>query len=839
MRNRDSRTGTESKSFIRLPAETLKALLYFAILLFLCSDVRSNQEAAQRQRQALKDLSTSFSMMSVAAHPDDEDAEALTMMRIKWGVRASIIVSNYGEGGQNATGPELYEDLGALRHHELRAAAQGYGVSRVLSMGFFDFGFSKTAEETFRFWGGKQEVVDRLVAAIRRERPMVIITNHTVDPGRNSQNQENQEHGNHRAVAIALQDAFRLAGRPDYRPDLGAAWKALRLFQTQQEPKGAAVVLHVGEVEPLTGKTYYEIARSAFLQHASQGPWSVPYIRPRERYYKLWDSASQETLSGADNFFSGLEQPFLPEIGMNLRIIQKRFQNLSEAHVLPDAKAALRQIHQDLKELARLQRGIPPQLSKEKREKIRASIEEVAGRLQAAKGGTAALRITWDLTPVSEEAASKVKTGADVDKLLHSRPVNEAVVGDWAVFRLGVASPLALRLDRAEAKWPKGWTEARVIEGPSIGSVWTQYGVVRLSGDTESTEPFRLFYKKDRLPQISWHLNFADGPIEIPFEWSTSPKIFPRLEMSVSPDHWLVWQEMKTMATMRLTNHTLETLEGTLTSSSTAAQDARVQVAPNRTQTFHLPLAFRRESAVNEAIRFEGADGTRASAEVREKPGNLQLGPTGKVGLLRHADSSTEEALKNLGVAYQIITRGELLSGNLSQYKTILVDHRAYVLIPELVENNERLLDYARNGGNLVVFHQRAGEFNTESGFPQLAPYPLHVSSKRVTVEEAPVRILLPDHALLRKPNVIAPPDFEGWVQERGLYFPDKWDSRYQALLSTNDPGEEPLNGGLLAASVGKGTYVYTSYVWYRQWKELNNGAFRMLANLVRFGNRE
>jgi hypothetical protein len=213
----------------------------------------------------------------------------------------------------------------------------------------------------------------------------------------------------------------------------------------------------------------------------------------------------------------------------------------------------------------------------------------------------------------------------------------------------------------------------------------------------------------------------------------------------------------------------------------------------------------------------------------------VEIGSIKMAGLIRHNDPSTEEALKNLGVSYKVISREELMSGDLSQYQTILVDHRGYVLIPELVENNERLLDFARNGGNLVVFYQRAGEFNPEAGYPQLAPYPLHLSSRRISVEETPLRILLPNHPLLQWPNRIDSSDFEGWVQERGLYYPDHWDSRYQALLSSNDPGEPPLDGGLVAAGIGKGTYVYTSYVWYRQWKELNNGAFRMLANLLNF----
>jgi hypothetical protein len=201
--------------------------------------------------------------------------------------------------------------------------------------------------------------------------------------------------------------------------------------------------------------------------------------------------------------------------------------------------------------------------------------------------------------------------------------------------------------------------------------------------------------------------------------------------------------------------------------------------------------------------------------------------------LIRHSDATTEEALQNLGLQYRVLGPEDLQSGDLSQFDAILVDHRAYVLIPWLVENNDKLLTYARNGGHLIVFYQRAGEFNTEAGYPALAPYPLHLSSRRISVEEAPVKILIPDHPLLRRPNEIEPVDFENWVQERGLYYPDKWDSRYAALLSSNDPGEEPLNGGLLVASTGKGTYIYTSYVWYRQWKELHDGAFQMLANML------
>ncbi|MBI2822551.1 MAG: PIG-L family deacetylase [Acidobacteria bacterium] len=800
------------------------ALLTLAAFLSPAPSAAPARAVAAQQRQTLKDLSTAFSLMSVAAHPDDEDAEALTLMRMKWGVRASIVVSNYGEGGQNAIGPELYEDLGAVRTHELRAAADHYGVPRILSLGFVDFGFSKTAEETFRFWGGQDEVVRRLVAAIRKDRPLVIITNHSVDQG----------HGNHRAVAIALKEAFHLSEQADYHPDLGPPWKALRLFQTQQKPDGAAVILNVGEVEPFSGQTYAEIARNGYLQHASQGPHPVPYIVPRVRYYRLWDSAAGENLSGADNFFSGLAHPYMREIRVNLNVIHKHYATLSAAHLLPDSGEALRQIEQDLKTLGRMRGGLASQFSREKREHLQASIDDLANQLANAKAGVAGLRVTWDLVGVSEAAAKRIETTADIDNLLRSRPVNEAVAGDYALFRIGVATPLDLKFQSASRQWPEGWSEVRTLDGTSARGIWTQYGIVSLSRQAGVTEPFRQYYTAENLPRITWNVKYLAGALQVPFEWSTNPRVFPRAQMVVSPDRWLAWKDQEIAATVRLTNHSAETLRGKLIASSGAQMD--IEVAPRRTRTLQLAVLLRRGRAVNEALQFEGEDGARAAAEILVRPGELQIASSvGEVGLVRHSDASTEEALRNLGVPYQVIGQDELLTGDLTRYQTILVDHRSYVLVPELVENNDRLMDFARNGGTLVVFYQRAAEFNVAAGYPQLTPYPLRVSSMRVSVEEAPVRFLVPDHPLLRQPNEVGPAEFAGWVQERGLYYPDQWDTRYQALLSCNDPGEQPLDGGLLVAPVGKGAYIYTTYVWYRQWKELSNGAFRMLANLLSY----
>ncbi len=198
------------------------------------------------------------------------------------------------------------------------------------------------------------------------------------------------------------------------------------------------------------------------------------------------------------------------------------------------------------------------------------------------------------------------------------------------------------------------------------------------------------------------------------------------------------------------------------------------------------------------------------------------------VGYVKSYDDTLEWALKQLNVKSKALEPDDVRFGDLSVYDTIILDIRAYLVRQDLVESNQRFLDYVNNGGNLIVMYNKTFEWK-----PEFAPYKLIVSRDRVTVEEAPIIILAPDHPLFSFPNKITSQDWDGWVQERGLYFPSEWSPEYKELLSCNDPGETPLLGGYLVAQYGKGTYIYTSYVWYRQLQELNPGAFRNFANMI------
>jgi len=212
-----------------------------------------------------------------------------------------------------------------------------------------------------------------------------------------------------------------------------------------------------------------------------------------------------------------------------------------------------------------------------------------------------------------------------------------------------------------------------------------------------------------------------------------------------------------------------------------------------------------------------------------------------KVGYLPSSHQTLKRSLAALGVDAKKLTVDEIAKSDLSAYNTIIIDNRGYQAHPDLIPVNDRLLKFVGDGGTLLVFYHRTGEWNPDPnrGRPQLAPYPITIGDDRVTDEDAPVLFLQPRHPLLNFPNRITQKDFANWIQERGLYFPREWDPQYTAVLSTNDKGEPPLKGGLLVASYGRGNYIYTSYVWYRQLRAGLPGGYRMFANLISYGRKK
>jgi hypothetical protein len=207
---------------------------------------------------------------------------------------------------------------------------------------------------------------------------------------------------------------------------------------------------------------------------------------------------------------------------------------------------------------------------------------------------------------------------------------------------------------------------------------------------------------------------------------------------------------------------------------------------------------------------------------------NVDTAPGLNVGYVMGAGDAVPSAIEQLGIGVSLLSAEDLASADLGQYDTIVVGVRAYELRPDLVANQQRLVDYVQEGGTLIVQYQTVA-----SNSATFAPYRAQLSNDRVVDETAPVTVLEPGHAIFRWPNLITEKDFGGWIQERGLYFLDQWDERFTPLLESHDPGEPPRRGGMVAATFGKGTYVYTGYAWFRQLPAGVPGAFRIFANLI------
>jgi len=215
-----------------------------------------------------------------------------------------------------------------------------------------------------------------------------------------------------------------------------------------------------------------------------------------------------------------------------------------------------------------------------------------------------------------------------------------------------------------------------------------------------------------------------------------------------------------------------------------------------------------------------------------------RVNPNVRVGYIRGFDFSLPNALAALEVESKELSVDGVRTADLSKYTSIIVDNRVYESQPDLIAANQKLLDYANAGGTLIVFYHKSNEWNPDPrrNRPQLSPYKLILGDERITDENAPVTFIEPEHPLLNFPNKLGQDDFKDWIQERGLYYPREWDPQIRALLQSNDPGEAPLKGGLLVADYGRGHYIYSSMVWYRQLRAGVPGAYRMLANMISCG---
>ncbi|HVS80236.1 MAG TPA: PIG-L family deacetylase [Pyrinomonadaceae bacterium] len=799
---------------------------------------KQSQEDRIALYQALLDLTNPWTVMCIAAHPDDEDGTSLIVMRRKYGAHTVSLFSTFGEGGQNAIGPELYEELGAIRARETMAAAEIQG-SEPYFLGLKDFGYSKSADEAFKFWG-HDEALRRMVLQIRKLRPDVIITNHSAT---------NNDHGHHQATARLELEAFDAAADPNrFREQLKegvTVWQVQRLFVrvrgNQNQTDNAGITVDPNEVDPIRGTTFAEQALSALQKHATQGPWPKTVAQVAARFanssegrlplvrYRLAREAPNvpRLPSEAQTFLAGLQ--VRPPISTWLDALKIDGRPLYDFLNQPD------RLFDQLVTVNREPKILPEDIqSGQKWNLIKTHLNQAV----ALAGGIEITLSSAKATPNSTHAISITFRNTGTHQVI----VNRLKEGEPLKLSPGSSSSL-----RTYVRIPSAWAinlplSQHLYDGFSSGLIVREYFRVTI-GDHPS---FVLSpaIELDVAPSLEFS---AISPSPIVRTPADTKRVVDRSPVCGFRD--LDYR-------VRLTSNQDSSFSGQLINGTGIGRPASfhsVTIAAHDSVDLTISVpGCALETASNKtngpqpaSISFDVSATRTAKPLTRlEVPivwAEAHVAPNANVGYIRGFDYSLPNALNALGVESKELTVDEVKTADLQKYTSIIVDNRVYESQPSLIAANQRLLDYAKDGGTLIVFYHKSNEWNPDERRkrPQLAPYKLILGDERITDETAPITFIEPAHSLLNFPNKINQEDFANWIQERGLYYPKDWDPQYHALLQSNDPGESPLKGGLLVADYGRGHYIYTSMVWYRELRAGVPGAYRMLANMISYGQAE
>ena len=823
------------------------------LLLLLCSCVRAQLPARPTSGELHADiqkLGVLGSALYLAAHPDDENTRLIAYLANVEQVETAYLSLTRGDGGQNLIAPDIRELLGLTRTQELLAARRTDGGTQFFSRAN-DFGFSKHPDETFTIWD-KDQVLADAVWVIRQWRPDVIVLR--FDP-----RAPGTTHGHHTASAMIGTEAFDLAGDPTAFPeqlDYVDPWQPRRIYWNAYTWRGVPdhmdtskiIRLDANVYLPKLGESIGEIAARSRSQHRSQGFGSSG--RRGEQIEQL------ELLAGDDNDaegdpFAGIDRswnrvPGAAAIGPAIKSIAAAFDFDDPSASVPallelrDRISALPEGFWRSKKLGDLDDIIAGSLGLYLAASTDDPITTAGSTLEIAVEATNRSSVPVRLVDYFIEGISMTRATVG-EPLERGRPFERA---DTVLVLPGQATSTPYWLRDA---WKLGMYTVAEQE---------------LRGRGESADPLVANFNLSvagrpityRRPVRYAHTDPVRGEQVQPLE--VMPPVFAELGersylfTSTEP------QEIRIRVTAARA-----ALSGTVelcTPEGWAVQPARTDFTLERKGqeeyfTFRLtPPAGQARGQIVPLVRLAGEeDGyTRRLARIEHDHLPTQLAdldasaPVAKldlrtaghrIGYLPGAGDAIPEALRSVGYDVTVLEDAELSNGDLSGYDAIVVGIRAYNVLDRMPNYQPRLLQYVADGGTLVVQYNTSHRLKIPQ--TEVGPYPLQLSRDRTTVEEAEVRILAPEHPVLNYPNKITEEDFTGWVQERGLYFPNNWSDEYTPILSSNDPGEKPHDGGLLVAEYGRGHYVYTGYSFFRELPAGVPGAYRLFVNLVSLGS--
>lgn len=826
------------KQFLRIPF-----FLFFYLSCTSLSNAQYKQEYSSSDiLHELQKLQNTARVLYVAAHPDDENTRLISYLANGKKFETAYLSLTRGDGGQNVIGPELSEALGLIRTQELLTARRTDGGNQFFTRAN-DFGYSKHPDETFNKWD-KQAVLSDVVWVIRNFQPDVIITRFNETPG--------TTHGHHTASAILAREAFTKAADPKAFPEqlqYVSPWKTQKLYwntsswffnSSKEFSEDKYSTVNVGEYNPVLGSSYTEIAAKSRSQHKSQAFGSSGQRGQEIEYLEQWEGSPQNS-----DLFEGIatgwsEYKNGDQITSLVSKAIKNFIPLQPSRTIPEL-IQLKNLLQNLPEGA---------VKRNKLEQVDQLILQCSGFYHllyssnnyASPGDSLLVNLEIvNRSDVNLKLENIEIPQVSFQKNYSSQLLNDAVLNDKINIKVNsdhlYSNPYwlneqsvnglykvddQLKIGQAENK-PSIFAKLTVsIDGEKIE---VNSPLVHKSNDRIKGEIIQPFYI---LPEAS--ISFSDE-VFIFTEKNQTKEIgisVKALNDNISgslvieiPAGWEIINKKKMQFTALSKDQT---------------RNFNVQVkSGGKTGNFSIQASILLDegNSINKKVQKIAYDHIPDQVIIREAKSNLVLADVkikgGLIGYIEGAGDAVDEALKTMGYEVENIDIAKASVTELGKYDAIVAGIRAYNTNEALQNNYSKVLEYTKAGGTYVV------QYNTSYSLPdkEFWPYPMSISRNRITVEEAEIEFLEPEHQVLNYPNKITSADFEGWVQERGLYFPDNWDAQYQAILSGADPGDNTYKGALLVANYGNGKFVYTGISFFRELPAGVSGAFRLFANLV------
>ena len=831
----------------------------------------AQRNGAAELGELVRGLGVNTRVLMIGAHPDDEDTQLLTWLARGRHVETAYLALTRGDGGQNLIGNELGEALGAIRTEELLAARRIDGAHQYFTRAY-DFGFSKSAEETYAHWP-KDSILRDVVSVVRDFKPHVIIAVFSGTP--------RDGHGHHQVSGLLAREAFDLAGDSVRMPASVThgrlPWTPLKFYRSARFGGESTYRFDVGEYSPLRGESYAEIAADSRSQHKSQAQGTL------RRKGVVMDGVRLEA-SRVSTVAAGMTENSLFD-GIDTTWARVAGEAASSRAVVDSIPAAI----------AAIQRAYDPFAP----ERLLAPLGRLRHLTAEVRGGGS--DVAESITVLAERAQRAIliasQVGIDVTVDHEAWASEEPVLVTTTLFdratmsmQAGVSfSPSAERQTKDAAALGSVQfrdtirdttiTEPWWLTLPRVGDIFGTPITARPEGAI--TARHAAFVSADiggAAFGVYWPITFrhADpvkGEIDRPI--AIVPAVSVTVDQPIQyvpanrPFDRVVKIELRSASNHARSVRVSLQLPAGLTADSSSITIGLPDYAgnfggegepqgipggravagnsPTRTVEFRirgtLPEGrFRIAAAAeSEGRRYTSGytlidyDHIRPQRLYRDatmelSAVNVQVASGLQVAYIPGVGDNVAPMLAQLGVPITIVEPDKVAATDLSRFTTVVVGPRAYESSPALVAANPKLLDFARHGRTLVVQY---GQFEMAS--PGMMPYPITIArpGDRVTEEHADVRVLDPSSPILNGPNRIGPADWAGWVQERSLYMPRTHDARYRAMLSMNDTGEQPNDGAILVAPLGTGTYVYTTLALFRQLPAGVPGGARLFVNLL------